>query len=167
MNPRYVVAAILIFVGSWLTFHYLPDQPLSGKASVSTAIIDDDRSTISTGRTLYDQNCASCHGSNLEGEPNWRERKENGQFPAPPHDATGHTWHHSDEVLFNITKYGTGATIGDPNYQSDMPAYHDILSDREIRATLAYIKSRWPENIKKRHDLISNPQQETNPSRRR
>ena len=27
-------------------------------------------------------------------------------LPAPPHNETGHTWHHPDEMLFAITKYG-------------------------------------------------------------
>lgn len=30
-------------------------------------------------------------------------------------------------------------------YESDMPAFGGILSDDEIRAVLAFIKSTWPE----------------------
>ena len=32
-----------------------------------------------------------------------------------------------------------------PGYESDMPAFEGILSDDEIVAVLAYIKSTWPE----------------------
>jgi len=64
-------------------------------------------------------------------------------MPAPPHDATGHTWHHADHDLFMITKLGVSAVV--PGYESDMPSYEGILSDAEITAVLAYIKSTWPE----------------------
>ena len=33
-----------------------------------------------------------------------------------------------------------------------MPAFADILSDDEIDAVLAYIKSLWPEEIRKKYD---------------
>jgi mono/diheme cytochrome c family protein len=64
-------------------------------------------------------------------------------MPAPPHDETGHTWHHSDQDLFDITKLGVGGVVA--GYESDMPAFGDILSDKEITAALAFIKSTWPE----------------------
>jgi mono/diheme cytochrome c family protein len=64
-------------------------------------------------------------------------------MPAPPHDATGQTWHHSDEELFRITKLGMAAIV--PGYESAMPAFVDALSDPEIEAVLAYIKSTWPD----------------------
>jgi mono/diheme cytochrome c family protein len=98
---------------------------------------------VAIGHDLYSANCASCHGANLEGQPDWRRRNENGRMPAPPHDASGHTWHHADRPLFTITKLGLGAVV--PGYDSDMPAFEGILSDAEIVAVLAYIKSTWPE----------------------
>ena len=98
---------------------------------------------IALGRDLYAQKCASCHGANLEGQPDWKRRLENGRMPAPPHDESGHTWHHSDQDLFTITKLGVGGVV--PGYESDMLAFADILSDDEIAAVLAYIKSTWPE----------------------
>ncbi|UOM37026.1 cytochrome c [Acuticoccus sp. I52.16.1] len=99
---------------------------------------------IELGRHLYGANCASCHGADLEGQADWKRRLPNGRMPAPPHDETGHTWHHSDEDLFTVTKRGVGAIV--PGYESDMPAFEGILSDTEIAATLAYIKSTWPEH---------------------
>ena len=101
---------------------------------------------VALGKTVYAENCAACHGLNLEGQPNWRTVKEDGTLPAPPHDDTGHTWHHSDQLLFDYTKMG-GAGIAPPGFQSGMPGFGDTLSDREIWAVLSYIKSRWsPEN---------------------
>ena len=104
---------------------------------------------MATGQRVYEAHCGSCHGARLEGQPRWRERLPNGRLPAPPHDPTGHTWHHSDEALFRITKEGVAAIAGG-NYQSDMPAFKGVLSDAEIWAVLAYIKSTWPESIRAR-----------------
>jgi mono/diheme cytochrome c family protein len=112
---------------------------------------------IKLGRTLYSENCASCHGAKLEGQPDWRKRKANGRMPAPPHDATGHTWHHRDDQLFKITKFGTEAIVGD-FYKSDMIGFADVLTDVEIHAVLAFIKSTWPKRIRKRVDRINRRQ---------
>jgi MFS family permease len=71
-------------------------------------------------------------------------------MPAPPHDATGHTWHHTDSMLFSITKYGLlPGKYAPPDYRSDMPAFIGTLSDEEIWAVLAYIKSFWPQELRK------------------
>ena len=95
------------------------------------------------GKAIYEQYCASCHGRNLEGHPDWRTRLPTGRMSAPPHDDSGHTWHHADEILFGITKYGVSPRYAPPGYESDMPAFAASLSDPQIRDVLAYIKSRW------------------------
>jgi mono/diheme cytochrome c family protein len=70
---------------------------------------------------------------------------------APPHDATGHTWHHSDRQLFEMVKNGTAAMI--PGYETDMPAYNEILSDADIWAVLSYIESTWASSIRERERM--------------
>src|SRR5690554_1389540 len=103
-----------------------------------------DERRVAYGRTLYVSHCAACHGAKLEGQPNWRDRRADGRLPAPPHDESGHTWHHPDTVLFDMTRNGLVAGRTAPEgYVSDMPAYQGILSDAEIIAVLAYIKSTW------------------------
>ena len=102
-----------------------------------------DPATIQLGQQLYASNCAACHGANLQGQPDWKHRLASGRMPAPPHDVTGHTWHHSDRDLFNLTKLGVAAVMGD-GYESDMPAFGGKLSDDEIKAVLDYIKGTWP-----------------------
>ena len=102
-----------------------------------------ERREIALGRDVYARACAACHGAELEGQPDWQTPLPNGRMPAPPHDASGHTWHHSDDVLLAITRKGMGAYVG--NYESDMPGFESVLSEAEIAAVLAFIKSRWPE----------------------
>jgi len=114
---------------------------------------------LALGRSLYGQHCASCHGVYLEGQPDWRKPLPNGRLPAPPHDASGHTWHHPDEILFRITKEGTAAIVGN-GHQSDMPGFGDIMTDEEIRAVLAFIKSTWPERIRNAQDQRNAAKQE-------
>ncbi|WP_339108562.1 cytochrome c [Thioclava sp. GXIMD4216] len=96
------------------------------------------------GAALYQDHCASCHGTQLQGHPDWQSTGPDGRLPAPPHDATGHTWHHSDDLLFRITRDGTTAVVGE-GYESDMPGFGATLSDAQIRAILDHIKSTWPE----------------------
>ncbi|MCC9623048.1 cytochrome c [Thalassospira sp. MA62] len=126
--------------------------PQAGSQDVS--LRPDDLKVVALGKKVYDANCASCHGRGLKGEENWRERKPDGLLPAPPHDENGHTWHHPDAVLFELTKYGPAAMAGD-GYKSAMPGYDGVLTDEEIIAALSYIKSRWPDDVVARHDQIN------------
>lgn len=104
-----------------------------------------DAAQVAAGNDVYVTHCAQCHGAKLEGQPNWRIRKSDDKLPAPPHDETGHTWHHSDELLFGIIKHGMVPPYAPQGYQSDMPAFGEQLSDEDIWAVLAFIKSTWPE----------------------
>jgi mono/diheme cytochrome c family protein len=119
----------------------------------------DDAATIARGETLYAGRCASCHGAKLEGQPDWKSPLPSGRMPAPPHDASGHTWHHPDGVLFRITKEGPAAVV-DGGYESDMPGFGDILGDEDIRAVLAFIKSTWPERERAYQAEMSRREQE-------
>ncbi len=142
-----VVAAAVAIILAAGVFYVVKDN------GAEAGIDPDDGAKVALGARLYADNCASCHGADLKGQPAWRQRLPNGRLPAPPHDETGHTWHHPGEQLFALTKYGPAALIGD-GYQSDMPAYEGNLSDDEIWAVLSYIKSRWPAAIRARHDTM-------------
>ena len=102
-----------------------------------------DATRVALGARVYAQHCAVCHGAKLEGQPEWRKRLANGRLPAPPHDESGHTWHHPDHVLFALTRNGLVPPYAPKNYASDMPAFAGQLSDDEIWAVLAYLKSHW------------------------
>lgn len=150
---RWFIAAggMILVVGAAAAAYcaWQPD-PRSG-----VRLAPDDPQMITAGASIYAAQCASCHGTDLEGQPDWKTRKPDGKLPAPPHDETGHTWHHTDAQLFELTKYGLPKEIGDAPYLSDMSAYEDILTDAEIIAVLSYIKSRWPADVRARHDEIN------------
>lgn len=109
---------------------------------------------VRIGQTIYAVHCASCHGTRLEGQPNWKQELPAGGRPAPPHDATGHTWHHADGLLFDIVKHG-GQASSPSEYTNLMPAFGGTLGDDEIWAVLAYIKSTWPPDIRATQDEVN------------
>lgn len=106
------------------------------------------------GAKVYAESCASCHGPDLQGQPDWQRRLPSGRMPAPPHDASGHTWHHGDAILFRLVKEGVTAVVGG-GYESNMPAFVDTLSDNDIRAVLGFIKNSWPERQREYQAEIS------------
>ena len=113
---------------------------------------------VDGGALLYAENCASCHGANLEGAEDWRERGSDGRLKPPPHDAKGHTWHHTDTQIFTYTKLGgVGAMAknGVKDFNSGMPAFAELLTDEEIWSVLNFIKSTWPEKIRDAQEDIS------------
>ena len=124
-------------------------------APVAHRLRPDDAALVALGQRVYMAQCAACHGMRLEGQANWRERGPDGKLPAPPHDASGHTWHHPDELLFRITKHGVAKVADLKDYASAMPAYEGVLSDEEIVAVLSWIKSQWPAGIRARQDQLN------------
>ena len=104
---------------------------------------------IDQGRALYAEHCAACHGADLEGAPEWQRPGPDGRYPAPPHDETGHTWHHGDAMLFEYVQRGGQAYLDDLGvaFDSGMPAFGDVLRDDEIEAILAFNRSTWPARI--------------------
>lgn len=113
-----------------------------------------DAAVVAEGAAIYAAHCAACHGQNLGGQPDWQIRGADGRLPAPPHDPSGHTWHHPDAQLIDITTRGTAAVVGG-GYESDMIGFGDILTGDQIVAVLSYIKSTWPPEIVTIHDDIN------------
>ena len=139
------ILAVLGAAAAWL---FIVDQ------SRPLRITTDEPAVMAAGAALYGDHCAACHGAELEGEPDWRVRRADGTLPAPPHDASGHTWHHSDADLFAITRHGI-EPFAPAGYRSTMPAFDGILDDAEIRAILAHIKSQWPEEIRRLQERLN------------
>ena len=148
--PVSLSAVGILFTGA--VIYYLSSSANEVEANI--ALKHKDAAIVDLGRAIYAENCASCHGVALEGQDNWQQRDVDGYLPAPPHDETGHTWHHPDLYLFLMTKYGIEEMIG-KSYPNNMPAYEDKLTDEEILAALSYIKSTWSGRIQRQHDQIN------------
>ncbi len=125
-----------------------PIRVASGRADPTDARV------VAEGEAVYLTHCASCHGTQLQGQPSWQEALVDGGYPAPPHDGSGHTWRHSDRQLFEATKFGGGFSAA-PGSVSHMPAFENVLSDDEIWAALAFVKSRWPAELQARQRLLT------------
>ena len=151
---KFAVPILFIFFALMSIFYLTPSILFDGPVRADISLKPDDQDLVVLGKLVYENNCASCHGVNLEGQERWREPDADGYMPAPPHDESGHTWHHPDEYLFLMTKYGLEEIIGQ-EYPNNMPAYKDILSDEEILASLSFIKSTWSREIKLQHDKIN------------
>ena len=116
-----------------------PTKPLpEGTIAPAPVLAEED---INAGARLYAANCASCHGVNLEGQPNWKKPLADGKYPAPPHDDSGHTWHHNDSLLTAIIING-GLGNGDMSH-GNMPAFKGVLTEQQAKQILIFFKSRW------------------------
>jgi cbb3-type cytochrome c oxidase subunit III len=78
------------------------------------------------GAALYGAKCSTCHGKDGSGIPNWRSKGQP--------DFTDAKWQKSrtDAQIADVTKNGKGKF---------MPAFKAKLSDEEITAVVAKIRS--------------------------
>lgn len=138
LDRQFLVAAVLAVV---IAVAYIAVERVARIFSETTD--PDDVEQVAAGRPLYLTHCAFCHRSELQGQPDWQTALPSGGFPAPPLGATGRAWQLPDRDLFDMTKFGGGFfTPGRPNA---MPGFEEQLSDAEIRAILAFVKSHWTE----------------------
>ncbi len=101
-----------------------------------------DPAGLKSSPAVYEQYCASCHGAKAQGAPNWQERDQHGELPAPPHDADGHTWRHSDAELYEMVSKGWRDPFNKTK-RLTMPAFADTLSPAQIHAVISYLKTLW------------------------
>ena len=102
----------------------------------------DSPQQVAEGREVYTTYCAECHGIDGEGEyPDAPlEPGPDGLIGAPPHNDSGHTWHHPDDLLIQQIREGRNY----PGFKP-MPGFGATLTDSEIEAVLAFIKMMWTE----------------------
>lgn len=101
-----------------------------------------DPAQVKIGRTTYLQSCASCHGANGEGVPNWQQPNELGEMPPPPHGPAGHTWKHADGMLYRIIREGWRDPFN-KTQRLTMPAFKQTLSPQQTREVIVYLKTLW------------------------
>ena len=114
----------------------------------------DDQALVAQGQSVYLRNCGGCHGRRLQGQALWQLQDQFAGRRAPAHDASGHTWQHSDEDLFQMTKRGRFPEAP-RNAKSYMPAFKDGLTDRDILAAIAFIKSTWPTGMRISQSMLN------------
>ncbi len=122
-----------------------------GSASCSSGFVEgppDDNAESSSaaltgaGINVFTANCAECHGAAGQGHPDWQIQNADGTLNPPPLNGDGHTWHHSDGVLYRIVRDG-GAIPSQPDFKSGMPPFGDKLTHDEIVDVLMYVKTLW------------------------
>ena len=128
------------------------------RQTASDRLNSDDPALVKAGKAVYAANCAACHGAQLEGQPDWRRAGPDGRLPAPPHDESGHTWHHPDDYLIHVVDKGIVAGVDrPPDYQGNMPAFGGVLSKADTVAVLSYIKSTWPPDHRAWQEATNRP----------
>ncbi len=125
-----------------------PDSTVTSISSpVDRSTSDLDTARVDLGRNLYTQHCAVCHGADLSGDPDWKTPNADGTFRPPPQDSSGHTWHHSDQLLVQIISEGSDFD------KSTMPPFGLVLTEDEIRSILDFLKSTWgPDELRFQFD---------------
>ena len=96
---------------------------------------------VDSGKMIFQQNCASCHGQNAESIPNWKQTDANGNYPPPPLNGSAHAWHHDLPLLQRTVREG-GQKLG-----GLMPPFEKILNSRQIDSAIAYFQSKWADDI--------------------
>jgi mono/diheme cytochrome c family protein len=96
---------------------------------------------LALGKKVFDDNCARCHGDNAQGAADWRKRDADGHYPPPPLNGSGHTWHHSTEMLKQTILNGS------PQGKGKMPAWKGKLTEKQIDAVIDWFQSVWPQPV--------------------
>lgn len=114
-----------------------------------------DTEQVAVGSALYEWNCARCHGEDLGGELGWvkeetglseeeiKEVSERLGDVAPAHDQSGETARLDDTTLFRVIDEGPVKALNKSD--SRMSGFRDRLSEDEIWAIVAFMKSHWRE----------------------
>lgn len=110
--------------------------------------------TLQTGERLYYTYCAHCHGYTGEGQPESSAELtlSLGLDIVPPHNATGHTWQHPDQLLMEVIRVG----IPNPLNHFPMLGYQEQLTDDEIMAILEFIKLWWTDEQRAHQRAVTN-----------
>ena len=147
-DARFVVgASITLLAVAFALTACLPQIQLLQSSPTPTPL------ALSRGEQLYNANCLQCHGG--------REGGQMMDYP-PKHNANGHTWHHPDCELKQVILNGSDEMtemmrqmMNVPTTVPRMPAWKDKLSDEDIAAILAFVKTMWTEEERQYQERIT------------
>lgn len=94
---------------------------------------------LNRGARLYQEHCASCHGPEAQGHPDWQNPKV---VAAPPLNGTGNEWKRRKQDMIAVIKNGAkrgGIPV--------MPGWNGRLSDREIEDIIIWYQALWPADV--------------------
>lgn len=150
LGPKERFLAFAVFIALSITlFSIYYDRITAETEGVADSY---NEAQVSRGSSLYKANCAFCHGDALEGKLGWDKVYPSGGRPALPLNGHGVITRLADQDLMDVIKYG-GQPFSPADYKNDMPGFEMLLSDGDIWAVVAYIKSRWSdETIKRQRD---------------
>ncbi len=109
MHGRICAYAVIVTAVLALAIACAPGEP------------NGDGELLAMGETVYEDNCARCHGTDGEGSPGVPALAGNATVTGDP-----------DRVIQTVFE-GPGA----------MPSFRDELSDEEIAAVISYIRNTW------------------------
>ncbi len=135
-------------MNKWIGSLALLVAPVLAFASGGPPGRDGVPAEVAQGRQIYEQTCAACHGWQGEGATDWKQPDIKGEMPAPPHNEAGHTWRHSDAMLFKMIEKGWRHPFNKTD-RLTMPAFGENLTDQEIHAVIEYLKTLWTDEQRK------------------
>lgn len=98
---------------------------VAGAAGVPTSA-DSGRSSAARGKTVYESNCARCHGGDGRGHTAMAETVN-------PPDLTDAAWQSRRSTSRMVSSVSNG--------RGDMPAFKRKLSARDIASAVAYVRT--------------------------
>lgn len=103
---------------------------------------------VAQGAAVYAASCAGCHGADLKGQARQIGAQPAAAGPqAPALDGSGHAWMHSDTELRRIVEGGLTGCPGQSAAQ-EMPGFNGKLRPEAIDAAFAFMKTRWPAELR-------------------
>jgi len=105
-----------------------PPAPSSALPTTESSLL------ISLGRTVYDKNCASCHGLQGEGKPP--------HWPPLANNQSIEMQSAVNPIRMVLNGGYPPGTKGNP-MPYGMPPFAGLLSDNEVAAVVSYIRTAW------------------------
>jgi mono/diheme cytochrome c family protein len=124
-----------------------PPAPSSALSTTESSLL------ISLGKTVYDKNCASCHGTQGEGKPP--------HWPPLANNQSIEMQSAVNPIRMVLNGGYPPGTKGNP-MPYGMPPFAGLLSDNEVAAVVSYIRTAWgnrgtPVSAREANELRSAP----------